>query len=303
MNRLTWFAAAAGFAMVMSGCTAPDDPSVADDEAALNGAQDPPGARVFHAKGGGHQGGGGSPLLTWHGGPVLHTNSTEAIFWGTEWSSASFQGDKVTGLDTWFGGLDKSSFATTSTEYGDGSGNVTSSSSYMGHVFDNSAAPRKAIQVSDAVAEACKITNNNPVPNAVYFLYTSTGAGHVSYCAWHSAGTCSNGAHVQVAYMPNLDGIAGCDPQDDTGLHSQGLSALVNVTSHEWSEAISDPSLNAWYDAGGQENGDKCAWSFHNDVHVGGSAWKVQMEWSNAAYNAGTGYANLSGQNGCIQGN
>ena len=28
----------------------------------------------------------------------------------------------------------------------------------------------------------------------VYFIYTSTGAGHVSYCAWHSWGTCSNGA-------------------------------------------------------------------------------------------------------------
>src|SRR5437879_4343745 len=83
---------------------------------------------------------------------------------------------------------------------------------------------------SDAVAEACKVTNNNPDPNGVYFLYTSTGAGHVNYCAWHSHGTCSNGAPVQVAYMPNIDGIAGCDPGSTTS-HSQGLSALANVTS------------------------------------------------------------------------
>ena len=40
-----------------------------------------------------------------------------------------------------------------------------------------------------------------------------------------------------------------------------------------------------------------------DDVHVGSTTWKVQMEWSNAAYNAGTGFANLSGENGCIQGN
>jgi hypothetical protein len=248
-------------------------------------------------------GGGSSALMTWHGGPVLHTNSTEAIFWGTEWSSSSFAGDKITGLDTWFGGLGGTSFASRSDEYTDGSSNVTAASSCLGHTFDSTAAPRRALQVSDAVAEACKITNNNPVPNAVYFIYTSTSAGHVSYCAWHSYGTCSNGAGVQVAYMPNLDGIAGCDPQDTTTGHSEGLAALVNVTSHEWSEARTDPQLNAWYDGGGQENGDKCAWSFHNDVSVGGAQWKVQMEWSNAAYTGGTGFANTSGQNGCIQGN
>jgi hypothetical protein len=102
------------------------------------------------------------------------------------------------------------------------------------------------------------VTGNNPDPDAVYFLYTSTGAGHVSYCAWHSYGTCSNGQGAQVAYVPNIDGIAG---------------------------------------------GDKCAWSFHNDVSIGGQQWKVYMEWSNAAYDAATGYPSTSGQNGCLQGN
>ena len=33
-----------------------------------------------------------------------------------------------------------------------------------------------------------------------------------------------------------------------------------------------------------------------------GSQWKVQGEWSNNAYNAGTGYPNRSGQNGCLGG-
>ena len=301
MNTRTFLAGILGLAMMAGGCVPPDDAS-AETQSELNGANEPPGAHVMHAQGSAKKG-GGSPLMTNHGGPVLHTNKTMAIFWGSEWSSASFQGDKVTGLDTFFGGLGGSKFAATSTEYGDSSGNVTTSSSYLGHTFDLSTAPRRAIQVSDAVAEACKVTNDNPDPNGVYFLYTSTGAGHVNYCAWHSHGTCSNGASVQVAYMPNIDGIAGCDPQDTTTGHSQGLAALVNVTSHEWSEAITDPALNAWYDGSGEENGDKCAWSFHNDVSVGGQQWKVQMEWSNAAYNAGTGYLNLSGQAGCLQGN
>jgi hypothetical protein len=31
---------------------------------------------------------------------------------------------------------------------------------------------------------------------------------------------------------------------------------------HEISETITDPDFDAWYDAEGSENGDKCAWTF-----------------------------------------
>ncbi len=33
-----------------------------------------------------------------------------------------------------------------------------------------------------------------------------------------------------------------------------------------------------------------------------GSTWKLQGEWSNAAYTAGTGYRNSSNQPGCLDG-
>jgi hypothetical protein len=296
MNTRTFLAGIFGLAMMAGGCVPPDDASV---EAELNGANEPPGAHVMGDRGNAKKGGGGSADMTYHGGPVLHANKTMAIFWGSEWSSASFQGDKVTGLDTFFGGLNGSKFAGTSTEYSDGSGHVTTSSTYLGHQLDLSAAPKRAIQVSAAVAEACAVTGNNPDPNAIYFLYTSTGAGHVNYCAWHSHGTCSNGAPVQVAYMPNIDGIAGCDPQDSYGTgHSQGLAAVANVTSHELSEAITDPRGTGWTDSSGAEDGDKCAWTFTGAVTLkNGSTWKLQQEWSNNAYNASQG-----NPRGCIQG-
>src|SRR6476469_1827026 len=142
------------------------------------------------------------------------------------------------------------------------------------------------------------MTGNQPDAKGVYFIFTATGAGHVSYCAWHSYGSCSNGKPVQVAYMPNIDGIAGCDPQDTYGTgHSQGLAAIANVTAHELAEAITDPRNGGWYDRSGNENGDKCAWSFAGPVAfhytdpltnvVTNSTWKLQMEWSNAAYTAG----------------
>lgn len=279
---------------------------MADDESSIdqaatgeNGLHGAP-EHLFHGKGdAGHgHGGGGSPLMTAHGGTVLTSNKTMAIFWG-DWTNP---GDKVTGIDSFFQGWGGSHMAGDSTEYAGTNGRVTSSSTYLGHVFDTTAAPNKALSTTSAVAEACKITNNNPDPNGIYFIYTSTGAGQVNYCAWHSWGTCSNGAQIQVAYMPNVDGLAGCDPGAPASLgHSQGLNAVINVTSHELSEAITDPRGAGWFDSSGNENGDKCAWAFNGiQTLSNGSQWYLQGEWSNAAYNAGTGSPNLSGQKGCL---
>jgi hypothetical protein len=242
-------------------------------------------------------------LMTFHGGTVFTASKTMAIFWGSQWTNASFAGDKISGLDSFFQGFGGSNFAGTSTEYTGSNGQVTRTSTYLGHSVDTTSPPSGALSTSQAVSEACKITGNNPDPSALYLIYTSTGAGSVNYCAWHSWGTCSGSKPIQVAYMPNIDGIAGCDPTDTWTTHSQGLAAVANVTSHELSETITDPRGTSWYDSSGAENGDKCAWSFHGPVTLtNSSVWKLQMEWSNAAYTAGTGYANLSGQKGCLQG-
>jgi hypothetical protein len=246
---------------------------------------------------------GGSPDMLFHGGTVLTTNKTQAIFWGSEWSDAAFAGDKITGLDSFFEGFGGSHYAGTSTEYAGINGQVTTSSTYLGHVFDLSTAPKRSISVSTAVAEACKVTNNNPDPDALYLLYTSTSAGNVKFCGWHSYGNCGNGAPVQVAYMPNLDGFVGCILMDTWTTHSSGLSALANVTAHELSETITNPRSGGWYDSTGGENGDKCAWVFAGPVTLSnGTQWKLQMEWSNLAFDANTGLPNRDGQNGCLQG-
>jgi hypothetical protein len=131
-----------------------------------------------------------------------------------------------------------------------------------------------------------------------------TKRGGANYCAWHSYGTCGS-TPVEFAFFFNLDGDAGCDPGDTSGLHSQGLAALANVTGHELSEARTDPSNGGWYDRSGGENADKCAWSFGSPLLTlsNGSQWKIQGNWSNYAYNTpGTGYPNRSGQYGCIDG-
>jgi hypothetical protein len=242
-----------------------------------------------------------SPNMTYHGGKIMTQALTTAIFWGTSWDSAAFVDDKISGLDTWYGGYGNSAYAGTSTEYTNGQGvHVGAASTYSGHIVDTT--PASGGGSSSAIlAEVAKVITS-PSADGYYPVYTDLPRGRAKYCAWHSSGVIS-GKTVQIAFFWNLDGDPGCDPGDTSGLHHQGVAALANVSGHELAEAMTDPaSPGAWYDAQGSENGDKCAWTFGAPLVTlsNGSRWKVQGEWSNAAYTAGTGYPNSSGQKGCL---
>ena len=243
--------------------------------------------------------------MTYHGGKIMPTAIMHAIFWGPSWSNATFAGDKISGLDIWYSGFSGSNYAKTSDEYTGSNGTVGATTTYQGHYIDTSKATG-GNSTSAILAEVCKVIGTGDSSgNGYYPVYTDVKRGNAGYCAWHSSGTCG-GKVVQFGFFFNLDGDPGCDPADTTTGHSQGLAALANVTAHELSEARSDPaSPGAWYDSSGAENGDKCAWTFNVPSVVfvnNGSKWKLQGEWSNAAYNAGTGYPNSSAQKGCLDG-
>lgn len=243
-----------------------------------------------------------SPNMINHGGKIMPDAVTEAIFWGTSWPG--YSGDKITGMDTYYTGFSNSNYAKTSDEYTGTNGQVGPTVTHKGHVIDGSQSAGGG-STATILAEVCKaIPNPDTSGNAYYAVYSDTPRGSAGYCAYHSYGTCG-GVGVQFAYFFKLDGDAGCDPGDTSGLHSQGLAAIANVSGHELSEARTDPATpGAWYDASGNENGDKCAWTFNVPLVTfsNGSMWKIQGEWSNAAYTARTGYPNSSGQKGCLDG-
>lgn len=221
-----------------------------------------------------------------HGGKVLPTSNTYAIWWGNQ---ASFPSDAKDGLDALFTGLNGSSILSVTNQYMRG---ATSTSSFHVNWTDTSAPINHGPSVNNIVSEACKVIAHNgaqPDPTGIYFVYTSNFPRGGNYCAWHSHGKC-NGIDIQVAYMPNTTGIAGCDPGNAYGCnsYSQGTRSLANVSSHEFMEAITDADINAWYDSSGAENGDKCAWKFSGCVSLTNGSWQLQQEWSNAV-------------NGCVQ--
>ncbi len=255
--------------------------------------------------------------MTWHNGDIMVSSRTYAIFWGPSWGTdAGFTGDKIDGISSFLAGFGGSKYAAASTEYTGLNGKVGTASSFGGPYVDNTAAPRNAPQVSAVESEVCKVlTANNITPqtNAIYNVYATTPRGGAGYCAWHSYGSCG-GVNVQFAWYFNLDGDSGCDPNSPYGSYtaghtnSQGLAAIANVTAHEVSETITDPRNGGWYDSSNGENADKCAWAF--STRNGGlvalasnSNFRLQMEWSNAAYNASSGFPNSAGQKACLDGN
>jgi hypothetical protein len=239
-----------------------------------------------------------TPNMTWHSGQIMNSSAVTAIYWGTSWTSSN---PKISGLESFYIGFSGSNYAKTSDEYTGTNGQVGSNNSYGGYIIDTTAATG-GNQTGPILAEVCKVIPN-PVSNGYYPVYTDVKRGSARYCAWHSYGTCGT-TPVQIAFFFDLDGDAGCDPQDSQTGHPQGVAALANVSAHELSEARTDPRNGGWYDSQGAENGDKCAWTFNvpSVKFTNGSVWKLQGEWSNAAYNAGNGYPNSSGLKGCLDG-
>lgn len=224
-------------------------------------------------------------LLIDHGGRVLPASNVYAVWWG---NPAAFPSDAQAGIDSLFQGLTGTSFLGIGTQYMRAAAPPTVS--FAGNLTDASTPPNRSPSTNTITNAACRAINANGLvadPTAIYFVFTSNfPSGHVNYCAWHSDGTC-NGVTIQVAYMPNVAGINGCNPLQVANLgcnsYSEGTVALANVTSHEFMEAITDADINAWYDNGGSEIGDKCAWKFSSCVNLTSGQWQLQEEWSNAA--------------------
>src|SRR5258708_39091767 len=112
---------------------------------------------------------GNNPNMTYHGGVIMPSVVSEAIYWGPSWTNSTFAGDKITGLDSWYTGFNNSNYARTSDEYTGSNGQVGSSVTHNGHLIDTSAAANGS-STSPLVAEVWK-GNTKPATHAYYPLY------------------------------------------------------------------------------------------------------------------------------------
>jgi hypothetical protein len=304
--------AVAVFAIGSAAAKSPTAGTVRYGHAKLLGVISPRGAAQHTARSYTSRGSG---TLRYHGGPVMHTNKTYAIYWVP--SGYTMQSGYSTVINQYFTDVAAASGQTTNvyyteTQYSDSSGSIQYSSSFGGSYTDTS--PLPANGCSDSATSVClsdaqiqaeiqkDVTANGwpKGPSTEYFLFTAKGIGSCSgsscaftnYCAYHSW-IGSGSSEILYANMPYADTVpADCD----AGQHPNGndADATLNVTSHEHNETITDENGNAWYDAAGYEDGDKCAWIFgtlsgtsgaqYNQT-INGHHYYLQQEYSNADRN------------------
>ncbi len=137
-------------------------------------------------------------------------------------------------------------------------------------------------------------------PNTLYAIFTGSGVNlgggfGSQYCAYHTHGSTGAG-NVFYAAMPyNQQYPSGCTASKASPNADVAANSEVNTLAHEIEETTTDDMGNAWYDSRGNENGDKCAWTFgttkttgnggvYNQSYSGSTSttyFLVQQNWLN----------------------
>ncbi len=152
-----------------------------------------------------------------------------------------------------------------------------------------------------------------PLPNAtgglkpiyVYIgandTYLSSGFG-TSYCGWHSYGTFGTTSVPFIAIQDFTSKyLSACAANTTASPNGDAYAdAMASVLVHEIDETLTDVNLNAYYDARGSENADKCAWTFGTttttggykyNITEGGKKYLIQRNWLSTNVNKGDGTA------------
>jgi hypothetical protein len=214
-----------------------------------------------------------------HGGPVQTAPKIYVDFWG--WTSDP-NGEKPY-LTNFLSSIGGNSWLSTVSQY--------SGAGYTGNLlagtWSHSATVPKHPTDAQIQAQAVKAASHFAVGTSVNVqIVVATPTGHstsgfgTQWCAYHGAVSAHpNITYTNLPYMTDAGSSCG-----EGSVNSPGtLDGVSIVEGHEMAETITDPLLNAWYDASGQEIGDKCAWINLQDISTSKGSFAVQPLWSNSA--------------------
>jgi hypothetical protein len=235
--------------------------------------------------------------ITYHGGPVMTSGTNVYYIWYGNWSGNSAP-SILTTLGSSIGG---SPYFNINTTYYDGSAtHVANVASLVSQTSDNYSfgTALSDSNIQGIVANAIGSGALPKDPNGVYFVLTSADVNETSgfctqYCGWHTHGTIG-GTDIKYAFVGNPDRCPSACAAQTTGPNGNaGADGMASILAHELEEATTDPDLNAWYDRRGEENADKCAWTFgatstapngsQYNMVLGGSQYLIQQNWVNAS--------------------
>ena len=217
-----------------------------------------------------------SAQLTYRNGPLITNVAVFTVFWGTKWGTTTTSTTLMSNLNKFFQAILVSPAIGQLGEYSV-AGKSIGHGSFIGTKVISAQAPVGSVTNSvirtrlKAWIKAKTVPKNTK--NTLYFIYLDPGIVSImggsrscqNYCGYHD-----NTVSIYYAVMPypTCEGCLG-------GMAA--FEALTGTSSHELSEAITDPEPGSgWYDDTNGEIGDICAWNFKK---VAGYA--VQLEWSN----------------------
>ena len=238
------------------------------------------------------------PHLNYYGGPVISNLDLVVVYWGGNVS------DVVTGgITGFYNTILPSNYLGMLTEY-----NVKLQKIGLGSMRGPyTITPSKcavgpcSLDDTDIQAEVQSQVNAGHLPspvvsfasfnqNTMYMVYfppqvtISLGSDKScqQFCAYHGTFAANFGTELY-GVIPDFGAGSGCDRGCGSGTQFQNITS---VSSHEFTEAITDPDVGlaqdfapplAWYDPVNGEIGDIC-----NHQHVVVLGYTVQKEWSNA---------------------
>jgi hypothetical protein len=270
----------------------------------------------------------GEPPLEYHGGPVMHSHAAYAIFWAP--SGYSFPSGYTSAIEGFLENVatdsgKPSNVYSVSAQYTDETGHAAYSDSFGGSIEDTHAYPTSGtcptytgfgesftacISDSKLEAEVDSVVEAQGWPRglgAEYYVVLPPHAGSCfdvagkecfdrQFCAYHSYTLSSpETIYANISYSPG--DVVGCGVGEYPNGNSNGnVDDTLSSLSHEANESITDPTLEAWFDEFGFENGDECrntpleedygaplggsAGSLFNQSIAGGHYY-LQQEWSN----------------------
>jgi len=225
-----------------------------------------------------------SKLVTYHGGPVMTSNTNYALYWAPGGEPA-YPAGYVSGIDRWFGDLahDSGGLLNTDsilTQYGDSEGGFANYNSHFGGpLIDTDPYPPNGCKAAaicltkgQLESELRAYAEANALPGDLaheYFVLTppgvstcfeaagkqcSEGTEHVKYCAYHSFITVGAATYVW-AHVPYNESPA-CVAESPN--ESPSDHAISGGLAHEHSESVTDPEISGWFNEKQEEVADKC---------------------------------------------
>jgi hypothetical protein len=255
------------------------------------------------------------PLLYHKGGSIMPTITVTPIFW----VPAHLQNGGVTSMSSDYKLVQEGlasrypghGIANNNTQYyqviNSNVAYIQNAGSYAGFATDNIAYPRSTCmdrltpgncitdaQVQTELARVINTLHFTAGLNRIFLLYTSSGEGscfasdskscaYTEYCAYHGHFTLG-GTPVIYGNQPYGD-MSSCQLSGTPSPNADPVAdATASTASHEITEAITDPLLNAWYTSQGNEIGDLCAYTYGSNTWISNHGIPANQFWSGTTF-------------------